>query len=46
MIADAGQNSNPIFKTAGDPKSPQEYLCRDCKKQFCRRGDRDNHERR
>jgi hypothetical protein len=26
--------------------SPQEFLCRDCKKAFCRKGDRDNHEKR
>ena len=26
--------------------SMQEFLCRDCKKPFCRKGDRDNHELR
>lgn len=26
--------------------TPQEYRCRDCKKPFCRKGDRDNHEKR
>jgi hypothetical protein len=23
---------------------PKDYFCRDCKRKFCRRGDRDNHE--
>ena len=35
-------------KTDGTPtkQSVQEYLCRDCKRSFCRKGDRDNHEKR
>jgi len=36
---------NPQQKYSTDPASVQEYLCRDCKRSFCRKGDRDNHER-
>jgi ParB-like chromosome segregation protein Spo0J len=36
----------PHVRSPKGPASPQEYRCRDCKRAFCRRGDRDNHERK
>jgi hypothetical protein len=39
--ASASADTTPEGEAATGPK---DYSCRDCKRKFCRRGDRDNHE--
>lgn len=37
-------NTTPIADEDAAATGPKDYLCRDCRRRFCRRGDRDNHE--